>query len=905
MNEYSVGTVVSLDVDKATQKLDKLIDKLNKTNRALGLIYNATGINGLNKQLDTMIGHLETIEKNTGMSKQTKSIESFNKSASKTSDMLKKINNNLKLPNLQALITTMKQLATTFTKAIDQSSSYIENLNMMQVAFGETRKEAESFVNGLADIFGIDESTLTRQLGFYKQIGNALAIDSEYAEMFAKNLLKLQLDMSSLYNLSFQKSGEVLQSSIAGQTKPIRGSAGGDITQSTLQTDLDRLGIDRSITELNRAEKAILIYLSLERQLIASNQDLAKTINSTANQQKIFSEQVNRLARALGNVLTPALNSVLYILNGFLMVLVELINMFAIFIGFEIPEYDPNSYKTWEDLDEIIGDTTEGIGELEDKIKGLRGFDKLNVIKTPSSDSGSGNIASGGVDQRLLDALKEYDLGLDSVQNKATQIRDRIMEWLGFTKEVSEATGEITWKLEDGYTNLWKMLDVAKILGLTFLGFKFGGLTGGIIGLVAGLGVAIATSEELRKALENIGGSMSASFGLDFSTSGTETFSLLQELFETFMEFGQETFIPYLEELGSAFTVFAETLAEVLVPIFNDAILPAFNLLLEIIIDIFETMNTIWAEVGEPVFLAFNEAIQLLGEVFNNLWKTILKPIFDNIIKKGKETWEQTLQPMFEKIGIAIGKIEELILVLWNKVLAPLVNFIIDTFGPSIVSVVNTIGNIFNTVFNFVGKIINGFLDSMIGIIDFLIGVFTGDWERAWQGLVSAVAPIGNAIISIFESVVNGIIDLFNGMISFVLNGLKKFINSILGVVEGVADLIGVDLDLKIKGEPPKIGHISVPRIPTYQEGGFPEDGWFRASKNELVGKWDDGSSVVASNKQITEGIRQATKDGMMDALMVASKQKQPIQVNIVAEDNDLLNGITFKQFERDRQYGM
>lgn len=221
MNEYSVGTVVSLDVDKATQKLDKLIDKLNKTNRALGLIYNATGINGLNKQFDTMISHLERIEKNTGMTRQTKSIESFNKSASKTSDMLKKINNNLKLPNLQALITTMKQLATTFTKAIDQSSSYLENLNMMKVAFGETRDEAVSFVNGLSDIFGLDESILTRQLGFYRQIGNALALDSEYAEMFSKNLLKLQLDMSSLYNLSFQKSGEVLQASIAGQTKPI------------------------------------------------------------------------------------------------------------------------------------------------------------------------------------------------------------------------------------------------------------------------------------------------------------------------------------------------------------------------------------------------------------------------------------------------------------------------------------------------------------------------------------------------------------------------------------------------------------------------------------------------------------------------------------------------------------
>ena len=656
---------------------------------------------------------------------------------------------------------------------------------------------------------------------------------------------------------------------------------------------------------MNRAEKAILIYLSLERQLVASNKDLSKTINETANQQKIFSEQINRLSRALGNVLKPSLDSVLYVLNGFLMVLVELINMFAVFIGFEIPEYDPNSYKSWEGLDEIIGDTTEGIGELEDKIKGLRGFDKLNVIKTPSSDSGSGNIASGGVDQRLLDALEEYDLGLDSVQNKATQVRDRIMEWLGFTKEVVEATGEITWKLQEGYVNLWKLVDLAKILGLTFLGFKFGGLTGGIIGLVAGLGVAIATSEELRKALANIGGSMSASFGLNLNTTGTETIALLQELFETFVEFGQETFMPFLEELGSLFIVFGQTLAEVLVPIFNDAILPAFNLLLEIIIDIFETLNTVWAETGEPIFTAFKNAIQSTGDTLKNVWDTIFKPFYNNLIKNLKEAWENTLRPMYEKIEIGFKKVGELVLALWSNVLLPLIDFIVDTFGPVIEKTVNAIVDVFFWLLEKVGGIINGLLDTFNGFIDFLVGVFTGDWERAWQGLVNTIAPIGNAIISIFESVVNGIIDLFNGMISFVLNGLKGFINSILGVVEGVADLIGIDLDLKLKGEPPKIRHISVPRIPTYQEGGFPEDGWFRANKSELIGKWDDGSSVVATNKQITEGIREATKDGMMDALMVASKQKQPIEVNIVAEDNDLLNGITFKQFERDRQYGM
>ena len=50
---------------------------------------------------------------------------------------------------------------------------------------------------------------------------------------------------------------------MAGQTKPIRGSTGADITQSSLQVDLDRLGINRQVNDLNSAEKSILIYLSL------------------------------------------------------------------------------------------------------------------------------------------------------------------------------------------------------------------------------------------------------------------------------------------------------------------------------------------------------------------------------------------------------------------------------------------------------------------------------------------------------------------------------------------------------------------------------------------------------------------------------------------------------------------
>lgn len=63
--------------------------------------------------------------------------------------------------------------------------------------------------------------------------------------------------------------------------------------------------------------------------------------------------------------------------------------------------------------------------------------------------------------------------------------------------------------------------------------------------------------------------------------------------------------------------------------------------------------------------------------------------------------------------------------------------------------------------------------------------------------------------------------------------------------------------------------------LPTYSgkyaTGGFPEDGWFRASKGEMMGKWDNGNNVVANNNQITNGIANAVYPAMYSAIQDAS----------------------------------
>lgn len=57
------------------------------------------------------------------------------------------------------------------------------------------------------------------------------------------------------------------------------------------------------------------------------------------------------------------------------------------------------------------------------------------------------------------------------------------------------------------------------------------------------------------------------------------------------------------------------------------------------------------------------------------------------------------------------------------------------------------------------------------GVIDFVAGVFTGDWERAWGGLLGIVDSASNGMTAIFggtidsiRGMINGLIDGFNGI---------------------------------------------------------------------------------------------------------------------------------------------
>lgn len=95
-------------------------------------------------------------------------------------------------------------------------------------------------------------------------------------------------------------------------------------------------------------------------------------------------------------------------------------------------------------------------------------------------------------------------------------------------------------------------------------------------------------------------------------------------------------------------------------------------------------------------------------------------------------------------------------------------------FGPVLGDRLNGFMKNMQNMWNALKQILNG-------IIDFIRGAFTGDWERAWSGIVQIFGGIFSGMGMLAKAPINKIISLINGAISGI-NVLAKGANKIPGV---------------------------------------------------------------------------------------------------------------------------
>ena len=787
--------------------------------------------------------------------------------------------------NLGMVANYAKQSAQALQKFFQESADYIETQNLFEVSMSETTAEATKFINTMAEAFNLDDAPLKKATGTFNLLGKQMGLTNDQALIWSQTLTKLSADTSSLRNTDLETAFTKLKAGIVGEAEPLR-EWGIDITEATLKQTALANGITKSYYAMTYGEKAILRYAAILRQTSKDQQDFANTLESPAQILRQLGQQFTALGRAIGNLLLPAVYKILTPLLAIVMVLKEIAEWLTVFLGLKLPFSDTSANTAVNNatgMSEALGDAVKNAKELK---KWLGGYDELNnVSPSTSKASGAGTSAGLGIDSQFLDLIKTYDNRMGSISNKAAEIRDNVMKWLGFTKLVNDETGEITYKLQDGYTNIEKIKDaliiVGGVLGGTFVAGKIGGFITGLASIGGTLGGLTGGFAGLSKAIEGIGIAFTsagvfsevpfalASLAQGFAsiTSGAATFS---EAFAVFIGPALQALLPVIGAItltlsgvivafqGIADIIAGETFQGIMEVIGGIALIVsgvaiafgawpvAIGAAIVALLALGTTFTDVWQTYIEPIKLAFTEAIENVKSILTNLWETVLKPIVDNLVTTLSWLWDNALKPLFENISLLVGELILLILDLWNNILAPLINFIVDVFGPMFATIFNTVVDVVGTAIKVVAGIINSLVDVIKGIIKIIRGLINLDFKLALEGIWDIVKGVLNFVISIVEGVANLIINGINGLISLVFSGIKGFVNGLLDVVNTVLEAIDKEPIKKMKGDGPKIKSVAFDR---FEAGGMPAIGslFFAGEGNsaELVGNVGGRTNVI------------------------------------------------------------
>ncbi len=348
----------------------------------------------------------------------------YNTTADQSSTSTSRFGNVLKTINFAGMIAAMRTLSRYMSSWITSSNAYVENLNLFTVAMGDAADEALKFGQRVNEVMGIDISQWVQNQGLFKQLVSGFGMVEDKANLVSQNMTQLGYDISSYFNISISDAMQKLQSGLSGEIEPLR-RLGYAIDAATLQQTAYNHGIEMSVENMSQAQKAQLRYITIMEQSTNVMGDMARTIESPANQIRILQSRLETLARTAGDALMPAVSALLPYVTAAVQLLGEALRAMADFMGFELPVFDYSSVvsKSNQDVAASFEDATAAAKEFKGTLSSI---DQLNIIGSTSESGGSGGDGGSMFDLDL--DLPSYDF-LGGLEAKTSEAYEQLKQF--------------------------------------------------------------------------------------------------------------------------------------------------------------------------------------------------------------------------------------------------------------------------------------------------------------------------------------------------------------------------------------------------------------------------------------------------------------------------------------------
>ena len=746
-----------------------------------------------------------------------------------------------------------------FTKAAVKSAAEVQAANsQFEQTFGNLSDSATAAIEKVANESGIIKSRLqgvgTSIYAFAKTTG----MDSSNALKMMQEALQVTADSAAYYDRSLEDTAESLKSFLKGNYAN-DAALGLSCTETTRNTAANKL-YGKSFKDLSEAQKQLTL-LQMVKDANAASGALGQAARESDGLENVLGNLKEAWKQFIAVIGKPILSAAVIVIRKITTGLTALteaaktaFSSLSNLFGWKTADDTTSAVQSTSDAITTATDNQEDLtaevkNTNEEVKRGVASFDKLNVISDSSSgsddssdtassagDSGSSGIsaltsqansAADSISDKFKNTFKDfYEKSgfknfVDKVQagiNKVnwSAIGDNCKSIFNSLKPIAKAAFEqmqnvgqsafgaigsavgafvqITGKSFQtitGGVDKWLKRDKGKIIGyINTIGDNFTRGFNGIGRFFDNLGNIVGSSiDRLRPRMEESIANLLSGFTDFYGGVGTiisGAFAVASESLADWLEKDSETIGLFLDNLQTT----------------GAGVMDFFG---QVFGDIGSTLSGWWNGEGEGIFRQICDAINNVGTTFMNLWNEWIMPIWSYIKGIFTDAWNNCLSPIFQKIVNFIGKLGELIATYWNNYLSPIVNWIIEYVGPVLSSTLKAVGRAFSTVFSVIGGVIGGIIDAFSGLIEFLTGVFSGDWEKAWSGIKNFFKGIWDGIWSILKGVVNLIIDGINLLWSGIYNVVRGIVDAIGSVAGALGKLFGQDWEFKMPAEPPLI----------------------------------------------------------------------------------------------------
>ena len=419
--------------------------------------------------------------------------------------------------------------------SIQSGMDAIESDSLFNTVMGDNADAVKAWSNEVSNALGLNAVNMQKNIGVIYNMTNSMGVAGDNALKMSKGVSVLAEDMASFYNLDSTEAFNKLRAGLTGETEPLK-ALGILVDENTIKQYAYSEGIAQTGAELTNEQKVLARYVAILKQTGNAQGDLARTLNSPANQLRQLKQQVTNLGIAFSNFFMPIISAVLPYISAFTKAVRQALTSLSSFLGFSMNNStSQETQKISENVGGLAGDYDKATKSAK-KLKGsLAGFDEMNTLQEKSSDSSGTSSGGGGATGGDLGFnLDEYDTHLDSISSKGDELVGKMTEVLKLVGAIGTAFA--IWKISKtvldffvnpGNLGFFKMMGeltgTGDVLNALTTGDKFASLGGAIAAVVGVVALAYGVFDSWINGLDwknfavMLGGAALAVTGLYFA----------------------------------------------------------------------------------------------------------------------------------------------------------------------------------------------------------------------------------------------------------------------------------------------------------------------------------------------------------------------------------------------------